>query len=235
MTNPGLEVPKRNRDYSKALILSFLALVAITLVTATIYRLVNPDPKTTFSDVKEERVAVRFQDYAGLPDKPQLTDMASHWITNRLGEVPGANVVNYSDALNEPNVPVAVASLDERRDFASRTKAINVLEGAIYRRGDELWYEAQFVNLETGETLERFDVIKCPVADPMQGIDRLARQVKGWWASKEDNVYSIPTYEAYQLYLDARQAWSIGNRREAGPFLRKSIEADETFIDPYFQ
>ena len=230
VTSNGLRIPKRKRELS-GIILAGVGLVVMGYFIS-VNLLFNPH-EASFEEVREQRVAVRFQDYAKLTDRAELSDMAAHWITNRLGEIPDAEVVNYSEALNEPNISIAVASNQERSEFAQRTRAVNVLEGTIYRHGDQLLFEALFVNLATGETIERFDVVKCSVNDPMTGINTLSNQVRGWWASKGDNVYSTPNYESYQLFLKARDYWSE-DRERAKDLLIRSIKTDSSFVDPYF-
>jgi len=230
VANEGLNIPKRKRNLTAPI----AAIIALLLIGYfVVVNLLQSSGSKAFEELREQRVAVRFMDYANIDGKNQLADMASHWITNRLGEIPDAEVVNYNEALNDPDIRIATATNEERQEFARKTKAVNVLEGTIFKMGDELVFEAKFVNLSTGETIERFDIVHCRIEDPMQGINDLSNQVQGWWASKEDNVYTTPNYESYQLYLRARDEWQ-NNRVQAKGYLIKSIEADESFVDPYF-
>jgi hypothetical protein len=142
-------------------------------------------------------------------------------------------VVNYDDALAEPELLLASAGIDKRREFAKRTNAVTVLEGTIYRQGDRLLFEAHIYNLESGDRLKAFEIVECNINDPMQGISDLGNKILGWWATKNDIVYSVPNYQAYQLYLEARNVWKE-DVIVAEAKLKESIAADTTFIDPYF-
>lgn len=236
LTNSGLVVPaghKRASTIKKILLRSGLAVVLALLIGYFLYdNLSVPQAKTSL-ELRERQVAVRFQDFAQIKDRLEIPAMASHWISNRLRALPGAHVVNFEDALAEPEVAIASAGLEKRREFAKRTDAVTVLEGTIYPQGDRLLFEAHIYDLESGESLKAFDVVECDVKDPMQGISKLGNTILGWWATKDDIVYSVPNYEAYQLFLEARDVW-IEDVNLAEVKLKESISADTTFIDPYF-
>ena len=230
VTGHGLTVPPRKKLKVHPLVVAAFLLLAGYLA---VNHFVIDGRKAQLEERKEERVAVRFQDFANISDRQRLSDMATHWIINRLGEVPDADVVSYSDALNEPNTPIAAASFNQRTDFAQKTKAVNVLEGGIYTFGEDLLFKAALINLETGESIVTFEDVVSNTEDPMQGISQLADQVLGWWASRNDNTQSVPNYTAYRRYLNARSNWKVDNDIARSELIA-SIEADSTFIDPHF-
>ncbi|RLD20176.1 MAG: hypothetical protein DRI69_06825 [Bacteroidetes bacterium] len=236
ITNPGLVVPtghKRASTVKKLLAQGSLILLLLLLVGYFVFDNLYSPAQDTVVELREQQVAVRFQDFAQITDRLEIPSMASHWISNRLREIPGAHVVNYEDALTEPEVAIASAGVEKRREFAERTNAVTVLEGTIYRQSERLLFEAHIYNLESGESLQAFEVVECDVSDPMQGINDLGNKILGWWATKDDIVYSVPNYEAYLLFLEARSVW-IEDVQKAEAKLKESITADTTFIDPYF-
>ena len=226
----GLNVPARKRPKVHPLIIAGVVLIAAYFL---VNHFVINSKKAQLESRKEERVAIRFQDFANLNDKERLSDMASHWIINQLGEVPDANVVSWSDDLNQPNTPIAAASFSQRTDFAQKTKAVNVLEGGIYKLGDDLLFKAALINLETGESIVTFEDVQGSTEDPTEGIKRLADQVLGWWASRNDNTQSVPNYTGYVHYLNARSNWHVDDEITETELIA-SIRADSTFIDPHF-
>jgi class 3 adenylate cyclase len=236
ITNPGLVVPvgrKRASIIKKILARGGMAIVLALLIGYVLYDQLYVPSKEAGLELREQNVAVRFQDFARIADRLEIPAMASHWISNRLRAIPGTHVVNYDDALAEPELLLASAGVDKRLEFAKRTNAITVLEGTIYRQGDRLLFEAHIYNLETGDSQKDFELVECDVSDPMQGISDLGNKILGWWATKDDLVYSVPNYKAYQLYLEARNVWKE-DEKMAEAKLKESISADTTFIDPYF-
>ena len=93
--------------------------------------------------------------------------------------------------------------------------------------------DAALINLESGATIQAFEIVRCDLNDPMTGISQLSSEILGWWASRNDNVQSLPNYEGYLNYMDARSTWKI-DLAKTERSLEKSIAADNTFIDPYF-
>jgi len=236
VTNPGLSVPVGHKRAS--IIKKYLARVGLTIVLALLIGYFLYDKLSALSnqedlELREQQVAVRFRDFAKIKDRLEIPIMASHWISNRLRAIPGARVINYENALAEPNVLISSAGSEKRHEFAQRTNAVTVLEGTIYRQGDRLLFEAHIYNLESGVSQKAFDIVECDVNDPMQGIYDLGNEILGWWATKDDIIYSVPNYKAYQLYLEARNVWKE-DVAIAEAKLRESIAADTTFIDPYF-
>ncbi|RLD20177.1 MAG: hypothetical protein DRI69_06830 [Bacteroidetes bacterium] len=207
-----------------------IAITMLMLVGYIMYDLGFLSPDT---ELKHEKIAVRFMDFANVTGKEKLADMASHWISNRLEEIPESQVVKYSDANTDPNIQIATAGSNQRRKFAQQTGAANLLEGQIFRESDSLVFDAKIIDLADGSIRQKFGPIKCAIVNPMAGINEITGEIRGWWASRDLKFISVPKYEAYKSYLAARDVW-LDDMDLAEQHLRKAIASDPTFIDPYF-
>lgn len=234
ISNDGLFVPAP-RAFSPEMLRRAAMGILLTCILGLVGYLIWTSIGSEGEDgqLRSQRVAVRFHDFSNSSDNISLGAMASHWISNRLSDLPNTDIVSYDVATIDKEVAMATASGDLRQSFSKRTGAVNVIEGTIFRKGNLLYLDASLVNLRSGERLASFDLVECEFAEPMNCISTLSDKILGWWASRYDNPYSVPTYDAYEYYLSAREVWREDDDK-AESNLILSIQSDSTFIDPYF-
>jgi class 3 adenylate cyclase/TolB-like protein len=233
IANEGLNIPAGKRQYAKSwrtLTRIGIVLTILLLLGYIVYDIGILRPNAA---LKQEKIAVRFMNFANVEGTEQLADMASHWISNRIEEIPGSKVVKFESANTDRALQMATAGSKQRRKFASETGAANLLEGQIFKEGDSLVFDAKIIDLAEGSIRQKFGPIRCTLSNPMLGIDEITNEIRGWWASKDLKFVSVPKYDAYKAYLAARSVW-LRDRDLAEKKLREAIAADPTFLDPYF-
>lgn len=233
IANDGLAVPAGKRQFGKLWRAISKLGIGIILLGLIGYLIHDFGLLSANSELKQEKIAVRFIDFAQVTGKDKLPDMASHWISNRLEEIPASHVVKYDNSNVDPNILLATAGSNQRRKFARQTGAANLLEGQIFKRGDSLLFDAKIIDLKDGNIRQKFGPISCATANPMAGINEITGEIRGWWASKDMKLISVPKYDAYKAFLAARSVWRE-NDDLAERKLREAITIDPSFIDPYF-
>jgi len=237
ITGHGLKIPDRQKildtkkSKSLGLIISVVAFVIIGGY-ATKYFL----EKKAESLLKDEKIAVPpFENFTNRPELNSISLMAAHWITTELIESVDANVVSYQSSLFNTNTEDV--SMPLKPSFARQTGAINMIKGAFSYIGnnqDSLVFWANILNLQTGKTLPiQLNKTYCHANDPLTCIRELSNEIKGFWKSKNENVFSPPKYDAYMAYLQARNEWNGINDSVPESYLRLAIKLDPQFLDPY--
>jgi class 3 adenylate cyclase/tetratricopeptide (TPR) repeat protein len=188
---------------------------------------------------KAESISVPlFSNNTGDPAYDHIAQMGAHWITKELSATPEANVVSYESA--SEMIQLAGLSLTNKRgraQYASLTGAVNIVEASYTRIGkklDSLVMSGWISNLQSGVVVQSLDDVRCSAENPMDCIQAMASNIKGYWASRNDKPLTPPNYEAYKAYMAARSAWRSVDTAFVREQLNKSIQLDPGFIDPYF-
>lgn len=241
LANEGFQIPQQkelanlskstkiNRLGKAKWILIGCAMLLLAIAGFQVWKMRN------LEQLKQDRIAVNFIDYAKIPGREELKDMASHWISNRLMDLEGAQVVSFENTNFHKKVLTAgLEGQSAYEKFAAQTGAVNLLEGQIFKEGDSLLIEAKIIHLQDEKILQRFNPVRCSIDDPLAGIKELTSRIQGWWISgKPDNVQFPPKYGAYKAFLEAKSNW-ISNDSLAEVRLRESIQADSNFVEAYF-
>jgi class 3 adenylate cyclase len=183
--------------------------------------------------VKTERIAVpSFKNFSGSADLDYLGEMAAHWITKELIQTESANVVDFYT--NNEIQQMSIGSGPElNRLFAKQSGALNIVDGAFNRHSaDSFTFSAYIKKIDDGTILYAFDPVSFNIENPTLGIKKLADIIKGYWDTRDELLLSIPRFDSYKFYMDARNQW-LRNDELAKTLLLKSISADSSFLDPY--
>lgn len=185
----------------------------------------------------EESISVPvFTNNTGDPSFDHVSQMASHWITKELSSTPDANVVSYESA--SEMIQLSGMSLTTKRgraQYASLTGAVNIVEANFMKIGsDSLLMSGWITNLQSGKIIQDLEGVKCSTDNPMECIQAISGNIKGYWASRHDNVLRPPNYDAYKAYMAARMSWRGDDTTFVKTQLNKAIRLDPGFIDPYF-
>ena len=189
---------------------------------------------TSKKDFKTEKIAVpTFKNFTGLKDLDYIGEMSAHWITKELMQTEDANVIDYytDSEINQ----ISQSKVGESDNiFAKQLGAINIVEGSFEKYNQDTFsFSAYIKNIDNGEVLHAFEPVLFSKENPRVGISDLTNRIKGYWDSKDELFFSIPNFEAYKLYLGARNNW-LDDSDLAKNNLLQSIEEDSTFLDAYF-
>ena len=143
-----------------------------------------------------------------------------------------ANVVDFYSNNEIQQMSIAKVG-DLNKIFAKQSGALNIVDGAFNRHAkDSLMFTAFIKKIDDGKILHTFDPVYFNIDEPTKGIKALANKVLGYWDARDDLLLSIPNFDSYKFYMDARSQW-LRNDDMAKELLLKSIAADSSFLDPY--
>ena len=239
VTNEGLNVPSgmtRMPDLKKYY--RYIPFLLIGAVATWFFTLRDKADLFNKGFTKESISVPVFSNNTGDPAFDHIAQMGAHWITKELSSTPEANVVSYESA--SEIMQMSGLSLETKRgraQYASLTGAVNVVRASYTRIGrklDSLVITATISNLESGLIVQALKDAKCSSENPMDCIQEMANNIKGYWVSRNDKFLTPPNYEAYKAYMAARAAWRGEDTAYVKAQLDRAIQLDRGFIDPYF-
>ncbi|NND08986.1 MAG: hypothetical protein HKN87_21650 [Saprospiraceae bacterium] len=213
--------------------LLILGLSAVALVQqGKLKSLLHGDLDDVFRERKEVIAVPVFENFTGIDSLDFIAKMASHWITKGLSDIGELPVVSYESVEDER--PVNMASLSSLQNFGRSTGAVNLVMGSFSRRGrDSLEFSTFVKKASTGEVVS-LDVpnIYVSMNNPLPGIHAILNHLRGYWASRNLHLSSVPSYGAYRSFIAAKAAWNK-DRDRAEEYLLLSIQQDSSFFDSY--
>ena len=237
VTNEGLNVPSAMTQMPD--LKKYFKYIPILLVAAIAWwYFSNRVQGNIFGDgFTAESISVPlFTNNTGDPSFDHVSQMASHWITKELSSTPEANVVSYESASEMIQLSgLSLTTARGRAQYASLTGAVNIVEANFMKIGpDSLVMTGWISNLQSGKIIQPLDDVRCSAENPMECIQAMSGNIKGYWASRNDKVLTPPNYDAYKAYMAARTAWRGDDTAYVKNQLNKAISLDHGFIDPYF-
>ncbi|MBX2846669.1 MAG: hypothetical protein KTR13_10700 [Saprospiraceae bacterium] len=202
--------------------------IAAFLIGGKVFMNKNNSSKNNVNEVVNQRIAVQvFDNLTNTDSLAILSNMTAHWVTKALSETENAQVVSYQ------TVTQNLSESFNGNDLSEELGATNMINGSIFLKGDSLIFSSFIQNLKTGVITHTFSDVSTSASTPLDGITALANSVKGYWSSKDENLLSPPTYDAYKAYIKAKDNWEE-NDVLAKQELKKAIQLDPSFLDPYF-
>jgi DNA-binding SARP family transcriptional activator/TolB-like protein len=226
--------------------------LAVVLVVLGLMTSRNRAAEPQGVDLESNRVLVGpFVNRTGDPEFDRLGQMASDWIARGLAETDLMRVVSVA-SLN-PGQGGGSESPDDARSLAENHRAALLIIGSYRQHGDSLAFEAQVIDVASGELLRTVSRLRTPASAALEGVDELRQKVAGSLAtvvdprlrSWADRASQPPSYAAYVLY-DRGLETLFGVRRKpfsidgnTGGFASRMGEAAEYFgraaaVDPDF-
>ena len=213
--------------------LLILCLIAITLVQqGKLQSILDGDADGVFRERKEVIAVPVFENFTGIDSLDFIAKMASHWITKGLSDIGGLPVVSFESVEDER--PVNMASLSSLQNFGRSTGAVNLVMGSFSRRGrDSLEFSTYLKKARTGEVVSmEVPNIYVSMSNPLPGIHAILNHLRGYWASRNLHLSSVPNYDAYRSFITAKGYWNK-DRDQAEEHLLLSIQQDSSFFDSY--
>ncbi len=239
ITNEGLQVPSgmtKLPDLKK-----FFKYIPLLLIGPLIWWLIDSPFKNKLLGegfINESISVPLFSNNTGDATLDFISQMGSHWTTKELSATNEANVVSYESASEMLQMSgLNLSSSRGRKQYEALTGAVNVVEAFFIKSGanlDSLVMTGRIVSLNTGAGIKNLTDVSCKAENPMECIQALSGEIKGYWASRGEKLLTAPNYEAYKAFLAAKHRWREGSPDYVREQLQKAIILDPGFIDPYF-
>ncbi len=235
------EVAARGKRRNRLALLIPLAAVGLLLIAGVVF--LRPVEGTAL--VRNRVVVAPLENRTGDSALDRIGLIAADWITNGVARMGVAQVVPAREALAALRMAGVAQSGDVDRSLpqvlAEETGAAILVTGSYHPRGDELEFQAQIMDMIEGAVLAALEPEQGAKDDPMAAIDQLQTRVLGAVAAHfgpgglTEMAGSIPTFQAYQAYLDARDHIVRFEWPEAVEDLRRTIALDSTFVRAYLR
>ena len=248
----GLTIPQQNQISGKIkakarprrkfnwIIPSVFLLIAIAVLMLVMQnrnnQVVELEPATITSTPKDrlrnQRLAILvFENQTLNADLDIFGKMVSDWITKGLMETGEANIIsalNIGERLYEAGVQSKMSI-----DSANALGIDVILDGRYYIHEDQLITQSNLVHVRTGQVIHAFDPIQGKREDPINLLEELTEEVMGYWIVSDRPRFHRrpPTYEAYQLYVQADATFATDFSRTSD-LLVQSWQLDTTFLAP---
>jgi tetratricopeptide (TPR) repeat protein len=118
---------------------------------------------------------------------------------------------------------------------AEATGAGTVLTGAVYRLGDSVRFQAQFIDTRSAELRVSMDPVTGSLNAPLDAVDLLRRRIMSaatFLASPSQHTMPIrpPVYEAYREWISALRLTAEQDLAGAAVGFQRATALDSTFI-----
>jgi tRNA A-37 threonylcarbamoyl transferase component Bud32/tetratricopeptide (TPR) repeat protein len=166
-----------------------------------------------------------------------LGGIASDWVSRGLQEAGAVVVLGSGFLAPDP----AQADADGRTGVgrfvaaAEATGAGTVLTGAVYRLGDSVRFQAQFIDTRSAELRVSMDPVTGPLSAPLGAVDLLRRRLMSaatFLASPSQQAMPIrpPVYEAYREWVSALRLTAEQDLAGAAQGFQRATALDSTFF-----
>jgi serine/threonine-protein kinase len=246
----GVGLEYKRASPKPILVAGALATIIVAIGWITWRSALSDANETRTPELEANRVLVLpFTNQTGRGDLDRLGSMAADWITQGLAEtglvraVPSAGI-EPAEALGGRGSPASRA-----RSLAEASQSAIAVYGSFYLQADSLTFQAQVIDVATGELLRAVGDITAPVDRPKDAVELLRRRTTGALATVMDPLLEAwagaagqpPSYEAYALYAQGMEIFFApaeeraerqAKYQRAADYFYQAAALDSTFTLP---
>lgn len=256
-SEPGGSAPREKRMRHPVWAFVAVGFVALVLLIGAA-SLFGPPESPIEPAIDPRRVLVAaFENRTGDPALEPLGFMAGDWIAQGLLSTGLVRVVPFSTVIRETPSYVEVGSEGESgasgRALARQTGAALLVSGSFYESGDSITFDAQLIDVASGELLRGLHGIRGSLERPEMAVEELGRRTVGAvaahlderlesWANPASQPPSMAAYQLFSEGLDlfqrANSVWDPADpeqkrlNREAADRFRAAAATDSSFTGP---
>ncbi|HEY8062787.1 MAG TPA: BTAD domain-containing putative transcriptional regulator [Gemmatimonadales bacterium] len=210
------------------------ALVAIIAIAIAAARLTGARAAGAVAGRKRVLVAV-FDNRTGDTTLQSLGRMTQDWIAQGMLRMNLVDLVDPRAVFVQGRTATGAAV--DPVTLARRTGAAMVISGSYYRTADTLLLQASVLDVHAGRIVRVVGPIRSSVATPIAGLDDLRSRVMTALSSVIDvratqdlrDVDEIPTYDAYEAYVEGWDTYWHGKARQAETLFLRAAHQDTAF------
>jgi len=183
-------------------------------------------------------VVLPYENRTGDPDLDPVGQMVAEWVTEGLMQTGVVQVVPSfmaAEAVAQARDTSGAVMLSR---VAERTQSGIAVTGSFYRRGGDLEFHSEVVDVASGSPLATVAPISGSADDPRTAIDSVRIQVMGALAMRLSRQVGWelapgirpPTWEAARAYARGMEAWSRSDYAGAAEWWQRAYDADTTYL-----
>ena len=186
-------------------------------------------------NLRDARIAVLpFENKTGDKELDIIGDMASDWVIQGLMYLDDIQLVGFESI--QENIKYASIG-DSSRNFARRTGAQKIVKGRYYISGDDLIFQSQIIDINSGKIELTLPQIKGPKDDNAALVSELQAKFVTAFDAQNHNfspgiAQNPPPHKAYQLFREGLDIYSE-DAVESRHLFAQAIEMDSSFFWPY--
>ncbi|MEO7041351.1 MAG: BTAD domain-containing putative transcriptional regulator [Gemmatimonadaceae bacterium] len=211
------------------------SIVGVLLVAGVAFAVVSRRGKTPTPAARTRVVVALFDNRTGDPSLDVLGRMAEDWLTQGIMRTQLVDVVD--PRVVQVQGRTADGGAVDPSVLGKRTGAGLVVSGSYYRSGDSLLFQAAVTNATSDKIVRVVGPIVSNVGRPVAALNELRSRVMTALASQVDmrvandpDVGSqVPSFEAYQAYVEGRDAFWHGDGHRAEARYVDAMRLDPTF------
>lgn len=146
-----------------------LSILALTFFVGALHTTRDEEPQLAAARV----VIMPFENRTGDSTLNSIGGVTADWITQRLMQTRGVEVVPYSSVIAYVTAAPLAPGLPDNGapELARGVGAAYVVWGAYHVTGDSLTYSADMMDVRTGERVREIRFARTPLNDPLRGIN----------------------------------------------------------------
>jgi DNA-binding SARP family transcriptional activator/TolB-like protein len=211
-----------------------VASVGVVIVAAIAWSgLVRPAHSATH---RARVLVVAFDNRTGDSSLQVLGRMAQDWLAQGLMGTQVADVVDPRVAAVQGRS--ADGTSVDPITISRRAAATMLVSGSYYKTGDTLLFQASVVDVANGRIIRAVGPIVAPSDEPLRALESLRSHVMTALATSVDSRFAesldaggeVPTFDAYQAYVEGWDAFWHGDGPHSERLFERAFHHDTSFV-----
>ncbi len=178
---------------------------------------------------------LKFENNTGKDSLDIVGKMAADWIIHGITQKNIAQVISPQIVEDYTNIIKSQLSGKARTTvLQDYFKPAQIVMGSFFLDGETLIFQSSITDGKLDKTLISLDPVRCGSKNPLDCIEEVKQRLLGYLitAEKRDSDFeeAPPKYEAYEIFLDAKNAASYDENTIK--LIEKAIELDPDYFEP---
>ena len=188
------------------------------------------------SEIKtSDKIGVlKFGNNTGNDSLDIIGKMTADWIIHGITQEDIAQVVSPQIVEDYTTIIKARLSLEEKATvLQDYFKPAQIVSGNFYQSGNKLIFQCTITDGKLDKTLISLDPVSCDSKNPLECIEELKQRILGYFITVDtyDDLEEIPPkYEAYKLFLEAKNASTYDENTIKR--IEEAIAIDSEYFEP---
>lgn len=219
----------------KITIISFTSILSIGIIFLIFNMLSSKEAKESISKISEDKIAVAiFENFTQKPELDMIGKMAADWISHGIVQNNISPIIDYESFQNYEQLSINEFSIADPFSLSKILGGnLKIIRGSYYQSGDQLIFKCRISDSKNQTKDFGFENVEVKQGEELLAIDKLKQQILSFLSpTVQQNVStsnSIPRYDAYQYYLQAKEKWNQ-DWSFTIKSLQKSLELNPNFL-----
>ena len=178
---------------------------------------------------------LKFGNNTGKDSLDIVGKMAADWIIHGITQKNLAQVVSPQIVEDYTNIiKASLSNADKANVLQDYFKPAQIISGNYYLSNGNLIFQCSIIDGKLDKTLLSLEEVKCDSTNPLDCIEELKQRILGYLITADNNKLNLqeipPKYEAYELFLEAKNASTYDENTIN--LIEKAIAIDPEYFEP---